>query len=286
MEFTRKVHEQYQKAYAMASSCQQKNKKHGLPISPVVLDNMLNERMIYDRQDLGVMDIPTDLIEGLAESSDEMLLYTKEFLPVSLPSSAEAEQWCRVCSRFLQDQQETEPILCLEYLGKFYVSEGLILVSVAKFAEIPQIRSRVIRIMPIEADSREVAQYYDFLTHYQLTDLYQMQFTQPGFFEEMEKAFGKSRGERWSDLDRAAFLRIWPKIVTAFKRSYPDCLSITTADAFVVLLRKYSYRQLILMDTWVLARIFQASWKDLYSLSGADIQAPSKKARSNALQTA
>ena len=46
--------------------------------------------------------------------------------------------------------------------------------------------------------------------------------------------------------------------------------SMTVADALVVLLDKYTFTQLIQLDSWVLARIFQASWKDLCRLSHAN----------------
>lgn len=140
-------------------------------------------------------------------------------------------------------------------------------VSAAKFLNIPTIRAHVIRVMPMRTDSREAERYHDFLNSYRLTQLYQIQFTQQGFFEELQNAVGKNSSEKWTDQDRQVFLGLWQKVEQAFVKSYSDCLTITTADAFVVLLRKYTYRQLMRMDTWVLARVFQASWKELYSIS-------------------
>lgn len=140
-------------------------------------------------------------------------------------------------------------------------------VSAAKFLNIPTIRAHVIRVMPMRTDSREAERYHDFLNSYRLTQLYQIQFTQQGFFEELQNAVGKNSSEKWTDQDRQVFLGLWQKVEQAFVKSYSDCLTITNADAFVVLLRKYTYRQLMRMDTWVLARVFQASWKELYSIS-------------------
>ena len=164
MEFTREVHEQYQKAYAMASSCQQKNKKHSLPVFPVSLDSFLTEGMISYKQDLGIMEIPTNFIVGVAEKNDLMLSFTKEFLPAALPNSGMAEQWRLVYRDLLDEKRIRAPIICLEYLGKFYVSVGLMQVSVAKFADIPVMQSKVIRVMPNKTDSREVKQYFATLT--------------------------------------------------------------------------------------------------------------------------
>lgn len=73
--------------------------------------------------------------------------------------------------------------------------------------------------------------------------------------------------DKWSDTDRSRFLAVWPKIEEAFHKSYEECLHITAADALVVLLEKYTFEQIAYMQPWVLARIFQAFWKELYTLS-------------------
>ena len=80
MEFTSESHEQYREAYAMATRYQQKNQKQGLPVRPVALESLLNERMISCRIDLGVLEIPTSMIVGVAEETEGAGLYTKEFL--------------------------------------------------------------------------------------------------------------------------------------------------------------------------------------------------------------
>lgn len=285
MKFDREIHEQYQKAYAMALRCQQRNKKQSLPVCPVSLDSVLNERMVSYRQDLGIMEIPTNLIVGVTERSDQMFHFTKEFLPVSLPNTVEAELWREAYHDLFSKTDHKVQIHCLEYLGKFYVSDGLMKVSAAKFLNTPMMQAQVVRVMPVKTDSIEVERYYDFLSQYRLTDLYQLQFTQTGFFEEVEKAFGKKPAEQWTEGDRAALLNIWPKVENAFRSAYADYLPITTADAFVVLLRKFSFRQLLRMDAWILARVFQACWKDLYSLSGTDSR-KREESRTQVLQTA
>lgn len=128
-------------------------------------------------------------------------------------------------------------------------------------------RAQVVRILPIRTDTREAQQYFDFLFQYRLTHLYQLQFTQPGFFEQLQSALGNGPSYRWSEGDRSRFLMHWNTIEEAFRKAYGGLLRLTTADALVVLMRKYSYEQILQMESWVLARIFQASWKELYALS-------------------
>ena len=168
------------------------------------------------------------------------------------------------------DHSFAEEISCYEYLGKFYVIDGLKRVSVAKYMGLSTIRSQVIRILPMRTDAQEVVEYVEFLSHYRHTKLYQLQFTQKGYFEKLQVALGRKPGYRWSDTDRANFLRHWSVIEGAFRKSYEESLRITPADALVVLLNRYTYDQIISMDSWVLARIFQAFWKEMYTLSFPD----------------
>ena len=93
MDYQREAHEEYQKAYSIAMRNQLKDKKQRVAPYPSILDAILNERMISCRQDLGVMDIPTNLIVGVSEYSDVLLKYTKDFLPLADPNSQIAMQW-------------------------------------------------------------------------------------------------------------------------------------------------------------------------------------------------
>lgn len=267
MNFTREVHELYQQAYAKATTSLERAQKKGMPVSPVDLNSLLEDRMISYRLDLGVMDIPTTFIVGVAETSEKSALYTKELLPLSEPKSAFADQWRDIYLRYSRGESMPGIVQCYEYLGKFYVVDGLKRVSVAKVRKEPVISSRVIRIMPIRTDTRSVQLYYDFLYQFQMTRMYQLQFTQEGFFEKLQKAFGNDPAHKWTDSDRSRFLAVWPKIEEAFNKSYEECLHITAADAMVVLLEKYTVDQISRMQPWILARIFQVFWKELYTLS-------------------
>ena len=117
--------------------------------------------------------------------------------------------------------------------------------------------------------------------------MYQLQFTQEGYFERFQKEFGFDPAHKWTDSDRSRFLAVWPKIEEAFHKSYEESLRITAADALVVLLQKYSIDQIDQMPSWVLARIFQAFWRELYTLSFPNISAKESKLQlGRVLQTA
>ena len=69
MKLDREIKEQYQKAYAFATRDQQKEKKLGLPAGPVALESILDESMISDKLDMGILDVPTNMIAGSARST-------------------------------------------------------------------------------------------------------------------------------------------------------------------------------------------------------------------------
>ena len=267
MEFLLESRAHYRRAYALSKRILPENKKLRFPLTPVSLNMILDDSMISRKQELGILEIPTNLIVGVAEDSERRQLYTKNFLPVSPPDSDYADQWSRLYQVLLSDADFYKPISCYEYLGKFYVCDGMKRVSAAKYHNVACLRAQVIRILPLNAASREVSLYYDFLYQYRFTKLYQLQFTQPGFYEELQTGLGLRAMHRWSDSDRTYFLAHWPRIEEAFHKSYEGTLLITAADALVILMRKYSFETIISMETWILPRVFQALAKELYALS-------------------
>ena len=270
MKFDREVHEAYQQANALAMRCQTKAIKNKLPTYPLALNTLTDDDKISYRLDLGVMDIPTNLIVGVTEATEKSTLYTKELLPVSAPQSEYADTWREIYHQYFREKRALGQIQCYEYLGKFYIADGLKRVSVLKFLKKTTISAHVIRMMPNKTGARSVQIYYDFLFQLRLTGMYQLQFTQEGFFEKLQKALGKKPADQWTDDERYGFLKVWSTVEEAFLKSYDDCLHITAADALVVLLEKYSFEQIANMQPWVLARIFQVFWKELYTLSFPD----------------
>ena len=267
MEFSRESCEYYRRAYALAKRILLENKKLRFPLTPISLNMIMDDSMISRKQELGILEIPTNLIVGVAEDSERRQQYTKDFLPVSPPDSDYADRWCRLYQVLLSDADFDKPISCYEYLGKFYVCDGMKRVSAAKYHSVACLRAQVIRILPLNAVSREVSLYYDFLYQYRFTKLYQLQFTQPGFYEELQTGLGLRATHRWSNSDRAYFLAHWPSIEEAFHKSYDGMLLITAADALVILMRKFSFEKITSMEPWILPRVFQALGKELYALS-------------------
>ena len=267
MKLTDDVHVLYHEAYAKAMiDCQQKQ-DDTLPACPPALDGILAGRQIIGQQDLGILEIPTSFIIGVAKASDWVKLYTTEFLPMADPKSEGADRWRNSCHRYLHQDDYQPEMLCVEYLCQFYVFKELELVSVLKFHGIPVVKARVIRITTKSAGSRREQLYQEFLRQFQLTGLYQLQFTQPKYFATLQAVMGKSPDGCWDDFDRAYFLRAWPKIECAFYKAFDHRMNLTAADALGVLLEQYPYDLIIRMEPWMLTRTFQIFWKELRALN-------------------
>ena len=74
------------------------------------------------------------------------------FMPI-LPADSEfGAKWISLCDAQLGDEGIREPVLCLEYLGRFYVQEGNKRVSVLKSFGAPVIPARVSRLIPPWSD--------------------------------------------------------------------------------------------------------------------------------------
>ena len=286
MKFEREAHGQYEKACALAKKNLQDKKKQKLPVCPAALNTIQDEKMISYRIDLGILDIPTNLILGAAGHSDKSMLYTRGFLPLSTPESEYAAQWISLYREQQNGKGFEKAITCYEYLGKFYVRDGMKRVSVSKYAKTLSIKAHVVRILPMCLEEQEAVWYFDFLRQYHFTQLYQLQFTQQGFFEKLQRGLGCNPSHRWTDRDRERFLQYWPSIEYAFLKSYEDALSITAADALVVIMNRYSFDQITSMDSWVLARVFQSFGKELYQLSFPAESSVKVNAAAGALQTA
>lgn len=287
MRFEREILEQYLKAYGKGTGDQRKNVRQGGNTHLPILESTLVPNMVAEQIDLGVMDIPVSQIVGVTTADGKELLYTPDFLPLSSPKSAFVKKWCELYLEYLSDEGLVNPIFCYEYLGRFYVQDGVKRVSIMKSHSAPTISAHVIRIMPKRTPEKNIQCYYEFLNHFNLTGLYQVSFTQPGFFEKLQVALGHDVNDRWNDMDRFGFLFHWHAIETAFQKAYDGFLNITTADALVILLEKYTYNQIKNMAVWVLARVFEADWKKLHELSFPEhAQKKGKTKASEVLQTA
>ena len=103
----------------------------GKSAHPAVLDEILPENSAETVLDLGLVDIPAERIVG-TKSAGRITAFTASFRPLLDVKSEFGIKWIQLCKAHLGDTGITDPILCYEYLGNFYVQEGNKRVSVLR----------------------------------------------------------------------------------------------------------------------------------------------------------
>ena len=276
MHFQFETNLRYRAALQMARRQMKKNEKLGQQLNPQELETILCGSMEDDKVELGVMEIPTDQIIGVADSTG-MNLYASNFMPVSDANSSYAGQWRELCAEYRSEHEFLSPLYCYEYFGKFYVIDGKKRVSVLKYLDVPTAKAYVVRIMPPLSEEKHVQLYYEFLKAFELTKLYQVSFSQLGSFAKLQEAMGHAEGQEWSDEERGLVLQVLRHIAPALEAAFGGYLSVTPADAMLVLLEKCSLDRIRKMPITAATDLIQRNWKKLYSICHPEIELSEEK---------
>lgn len=232
------------------------------------LSSFLKEDMISEKISLGVMNIPTDKIVGIVTTEGKDM-YTSDFMPLPAPDGDFSSKWCKLYWYYLSNKGVRCPITCYEYLGEFYILDGMKRVSIAKCHGVPNITASVTRLLPVKTGAPEIQRYYDFLNVFEKTGLYEVAFSKPYSFERFQKALGFDPEHVWNEEDRLEFLFNWHVFEYAFHEAYSGYLTITPADVFLVLLDEHPYEKLRTMPPMVLIQLMRSSWDKLYAIQNA-----------------
>ena len=147
--------------------------------NPLVLDEVRQENPSDIVQDVGLVEIPANRIVG-TKSAGRISAFTAEFRPLLDEDSEFGMKWIKLCQAHLGDSGITDPILCYEYLGDFYVQEGNKRVSVLRHFDSPRIPGNVKRIMPPVSEEPRIRAYDEVLEFYKRSQIYEVQFRRPG----------------------------------------------------------------------------------------------------------
>ena len=260
--------EQYEKALKLGQKNHRERVHLGQYPYPQVLDEIIDDSMIAGRVDLGVIEIPTEKIVG-TKTARRKSAFSASFMPL-LPEDTEfAMKWVNLCMAHLSDEGIRDPIRCYEYLGRFYVQEGNKRVSVLKSYEASTIPGYVIRLLPVYSEEPKVQRYYEFLQFYQLTRLYRVSFSQIGSFPKLQAAMGFESDHVWTDEERRRFISRFSFFQQAFNRLGGADIVATSADAFLVWLKVYSFDQLGKMSMKELTESLESVWADVKVLTHA-----------------
>ena len=259
-----------QEEYAKALRAGQKEYKallaEGKDPYPQVLDTILEGRITDSTEDLGILEIPSELIVG-TKAAGRISAFSAGFLPLLEQESEFGVKWIHLCNAHLSDEGIRDPILCYEYLGKFYVQEGNKRVSVLKAMGAPRIPGIVKRILPAKDDSPASRAYDAFLDFYRCTGFYTVQFTCPEDYVKLLSLLGKESGEVWTDRERRTFSAYYEYFREAFASLESLKLPILPEEALLLWLQVYPFRELGSMTAKELKKSLAAMQDDLRSFT-------------------
>ena len=240
----------------------------GSPPYPAVLDEILPETGADTAVlDIGLVEIPAERIVG-TKSAGRITAFTASFRPLLDPKSEFAAKWISLCAAHLGDTGITDPILCYEYLGNFYVQEGNKRVSVMRHFDAARIPGTVLRIMPPVSEEPRVKAYYEFLEFYKTTKLYTIQFRRPGDYAKLLAHLGKKSGEPWTEPEKRNFSAYFQYFREAFKAINTKMEDdVLPEEALLLWLELYPYQDLGRLTSSELKKTLSSLWTDVVSVT-------------------
>ena len=247
----------------------------GLSPHPAVLDEILPESSMENVADLGLVDIPAERIIGV-KSAGRVTAFTASFRPLLDTKSEFYTKWVALCGAHLTDAGITDPILCYEYLGNFYVQEGNKRVSVLRHFGSPRIPGNVRRILPPRSEEPRIKAYYEFLDFYKSSRLYTVQFRRPGDYARLQSHMGKKTGDTWTEEERRTFNAYFHYFLDAFEATRDPEADILPEEALLLWLHLYPFQELGRLSTAELKKSVAALWEDMVSTTEDSVTVKTK----------
>ena len=233
---------------------------------PVVLDEILPENNTDSVLDLGLVEIPSERIIGV-KSAGRITAFTASFRPLLDSKSEFATKWINLCSAHLGEVGITDPIVCYEYLGDFYVQEGNKRVSVLRHFGAPRITGTVKRIVPPLSDEPRIQAYYEFMEFYKASKLYCVQFRRPGDYARLLAHLGKKSGEVWNETEKRTFNAYFHYFRDAFCALQVPPEEALPEEALLLWLELYPFQDLGRLSTSELKKSVAALREDMVANS-------------------
>lgn len=226
---------------------------------PQVLNEVFAENMAAGHVNIGLVDIPMEMVVGTT-TAGRRSAFAGNFMPLLGEDTEFAFKWVSLCEAHLGDEGICDPISCYEYMGRFYVTEGNKRVSVLKSYGAPSIQGNVMRIIPTWSEDEQVQVYYEFMSFYQLSGLYDITFSTCGSYEKLQAKLGFAPDHVWTKAEKAEFSFGFRRFKEAFEKLNTEGLEITPGDALLVWLQVNPVADLQRTD---LVKSLGAAWGDV-----------------------
>lgn len=204
------------------------------------LEEVLPDRLSVSEVPLGTAEVPMHLIAG-TYTALRSNSFSKSFMPLMPEDTEFAGKWCSLYQSHLEEGIR-EPVLCYEYLNRFYIAEGNKRVSVLNYTGAPTVTAKVIRLLPqFDPENPEIVQYYEFLKFYEATKINAIWVTKPGGFGELLSFYEQFQPEGFDEEEKSRIFsnHIYYLFRKYFKEYGGDRLDISTGDAFLEYMKIY-----------------------------------------------
>lgn len=201
------------------------------------LDDIAPDADKYTHHDLGIMEIPVELIAG-TKTRARQNSFAPGFMPLIQPDSEFAAKWDNLYKAQIKEGFN-DPIKVYEYLHRFYVQEGNKRVSVSNYLDMPTISADVTRVVPPAEVLKEHPEYEEFRRFYKVAPIYDIEATWAGAYDELAELLGMDLETPWpDDLVRSLRSAYWIFLL-AWKELGDKMPDLPPSDAFIVYLRIY-----------------------------------------------
>ncbi len=242
---------------------------------PAVLDEIHPESATDTVVDVGLIEIPVQRIVG-TKSAGRITAFTASFRPLLDQNSEFAVKWINLCNAHMGETGITDPILCYEYLGNFYVQEGNKRVSVLRHFDAARIPGTVKRILPPQSEDPRIRAYYEFIDFYKASRLYAVQFRRPGDYAKLLTHLGKKSGEEWTETERRTFHSYFFYFLEAFSTVNTRMEDVLPEEALLLWLELYPFQDLGRLTSTQLKKSVADLWEDMVSTAKEEVEVKTK----------
>ena len=256
--------------YNQALKAGQRYYKHAVSAGdypyPLVLDEILNDSSVAGYVEIGLVNIPSELIVG-TRSAGRISALAGNFMPLLNTKTEFAAKWISLCGAQVGAEGIRDPVKCYEYMGRFYIEEGNKRVSVMRTLGAPTVPGNVIRVVPRYSDDPAVQLYYEFMSFHALTGLYGVSFRHSGGYTKLLAALGFDEEHVWTEEERRSFLAGFTRFTEAYDKLAAGRDDITSAEALLVWLQVYTFADVKSLPMPELTKNLTAIWPDVAALA-------------------
>ncbi len=234
-----------------------------------VLDEIISHVEIEKEVNLGLMQVPLDLVIGTSTQA-RTNAFASNFMPILDWGSEFSAKWASLSDSQMEEGIR-EPIKAYEYMNRYYVVEGNKRVSVLKYVDAVSVPAVVTRKVPKRTDELDNRIYFEYIDFNKVSGINNIWFSKAGSFPKLLTTLGYAEDYEWTEDERKDFASALLAFTNAYEHEGGKKLPITIGDAFLAFLSIYGYEETKEMTTVELRENIEKIWKEFRILSNDEV---------------